>query len=151
MRTPTRRLLLLVALAGMAACRNASSAHSSGEAHGEMTGQQTALPRQRPGREATYEALVEGRLVQEDGCLRVETPSGASYLVLWPPRAELREEPRRVVDPETGATAEVGEPIRLSGGEVTLRPFVLERLESPPPVRCRGPYWLAGQILTSAP
>ncbi|HEX2093258.1 MAG TPA: hypothetical protein VHG28_12700 [Longimicrobiaceae bacterium] len=152
MRIRTRRALLLLLVAGAAACRGVSSARSGVRAPGEMTERQPiAFPRQTPDREATYEALVEGRLVLEDGCLRVDTPGEESYLVLWPPRAELQEGARRVVDRETGATAEVGEPIRLSGGEVTLRPLVLERLESPPPVRCRGPYWLAGQILASAP
>lgn len=151
MRIPTRRAVLLLVLAATAACRNASSAHSGGEAPDTMAEQQSiAFPRQSPGREATYEALVEGRLVLEDGCLRVDTP-GESYLVLWPPRAELHRNPTRVTDPETGATAEVGEPVRLSGGEVSLRPFILERLETPPPERCPGPYWLAGHLLSAAP
>lgn len=152
MRIPGRRLYLFLVLAGMAACRNASSANSSDGAPEDMKERQSiAFPRQSPGREVTYEALVEGRLVLEDGCLRVDTPQGESYLVLWPPRAELREAARRVIDHETGATAEVGEPVRLSGGEVSLRPFIRERLENPPPDRCRGPYWLAGHVLSSTP
>lgn len=152
MRMPTRRAVLLLVLAGTAACRNASSAHSGDEAPDTMAAQQSiAFPRQSPGREATYEALVEGRLVLEDGCLRVDTPGGESYLVLWPPRAELHRDPTRVTDPGTGASAEVGEPVRLSGGEVSLRPLVLERLENPPPERCGGPYWLAGNLLSPAP
>lgn len=148
MRAPIRRGCLLLLLAGMSACRNTSSARPGDDAPDRMRDHPSiAFPRQSPGREAVYEALLQGRLVLEGGCLRVETPEGASYLVLWPPRAELRDGPARVADRETGAEVRMGEPIRLSGGEVPLVPSVLRRLENPLPEGCPGPYWLAGHLL----
>lgn len=148
----TRRAVLLLLLVGTAACRNGSSARSGDQAPGTMREHPSiAFPRQSPGRQEVLEALVEGRLVLEDGCLRVRTPQGESYLVLWPPRAELGEEGARVVDRETGVEVEVGGPFRMSGGEVSSRPSVLGRLEGPPPERCQGPYWLAGNLLPLTP
>lgn len=148
MRIPTSRVALLLVTVGAAACQNASSARTGGKAADDMGDPPpVTFPRQSSSREAVYEALVEGRLVRKGDCLRVDTPQGESYLVLWPPQAELQGGVSRVVDHETGARAEIGEPIRLSGGEVSLKPRLLERLENPPPDRCAGPYWLAGNIL----
>lgn len=152
MRIPTPGSVLLLVLVATVGCQNASSTRAGEEVPDDMrTHRPVAFPRQSPNREAVYEALIEGRLVVDDGCLRVDTPQGERFLVLWPPRAELQGEAARVVDHETGAGADIGGRIRLSGGEVSLKPHILDRLENPPPEWCPGPYWLSGNILVPAP
>jgi hypothetical protein len=147
MRWAAGRLLLLVGAVAFAACRDQPAQHPQPEPEpmSEFTG--VAFPRQRPGEEAAYEALIEGRLSLERGCLRLVSPEGESYLVLWPSGAELLEGPRVSV-PGTGLDVGPGDVVRMSGGEVEMHERTLRRLESAPPGGCGGPYWLAGRLLT---
>lgn len=107
---------------------------------------QQALTEER----VTMTAELIGLVVIENNCLRVQDENNSSsYLIIWPPGASLNtnEADIHVVDANERLLAVVGKKIRIDGGEVKT----LTQLESsgqplsqPPPNRCNGPYWLAG-------
>ena len=95
-------------------------------------------------------ALLLGRLVERDGCLRV-VRGQYETLVIWPetmsPATDTKG--RIVVLGDDGAVkAVVGERIEGGGGEIPLDH--LETLGARVPERCRdGPYWLLSDISTA--
>jgi hypothetical protein len=102
------------------------------------------FPRQHPpeGPREEMAALLIGRLIEDDGCLRVSA-YGQSHLVIWPydHTVTAAEDGTRQVRDGTGAVvAEVGEGVRMGGGEIPsaegLTPVEISD-------RCGGPYWLA--------
>lgn len=75
--------------------------------------------------------LLLGVLVVEDGCLRIEdSNSDTSYLPVWPPRFVMSIEADSVLllNPEDQAIAEVGQEVRVSGGEVRSAQLLDENL-----------------------
>jgi hypothetical protein len=107
-----------------------------------------AFPRQGPieGPRVVMQALLIGRLVLVDGCLRVESLHGdESLLAIWPPEFGLAAEGEKiqVLDGEGQVVARVGEEVYMSGGGGSasgLADCVQEQL----PDSCRGPYWIVG-------
>lgn len=95
----------------------------------------------------THEALLNGTLVAEGGCLWVVGPTGYRYLVLWPDGVDLvaGAVPARLADRRSGASAQVGGPVRLGGGEVPDS----SALDASLPPGCRGPLWLASGIIAA--
>ena len=101
-------------------------------------------------------ALAEGTLVMEDGCLFIRWPAGEENLVFWPAWVEIEGRPLRLIDRQSGATADVDGPIILGGGQFGLQtaPDHVRQLLGGafPPERCaRDHYWLASGILPEAP
>jgi len=111
---------------------------------------------QLKARSSTYmTALLEGRLVVKNGCLRV-TPgeNEKGTLIIWQtdyflngrngasPASPFQIE---ILDREGEVVAQVGKRIRMGGGEVSLN-FVEELLREPMPEACEGPYWLMGGL-----
>ena len=109
-------------------------------------GQQvTALARwPGPPPAETQDALLDGTLVSQGGCLWVVPQSGPRYAVIWPAHVELASgaAPARVTDRQSGAAAQVGGRLRLTGGEVPAG-----GVGSSLPRGCRGPLWLAAGIV----
>jgi hypothetical protein len=107
-----------------------------------------AFPRQGPieGPRAVMQALMIGRLVLVDGCLRVESFHGdESLLAIWPPEFGLAAEGDEihVLDGAGQVVARVGEEVYMGGGGGSasgLADCVREQL----PAACRGPYWIVG-------
>lgn len=101
--------------------------------------------------EGSPSALLEGKLVLVNGCLRAnETPGETSYLVVWPSNVVLdtKVNPIRILNKKTGQlVAQVGNQVRLGGGEVQLGAQIMKRLQYPLPGTCPGPYWLASEVL----
>jgi hypothetical protein len=110
-------------------------------------GGEVFFPRQRP---TEPEALAEGELVLEDGCLRLRQ-DGSGLVFIWPPGFMPRADGDRiqVLDGEGSVMATVGEQIEMGGGFLdTLEGLdsVDEELARELSERCPGSYWLVGEI-----
>ena len=92
------------------------------------------------------DAQIEGKLVLEDGCLRVTRPSGYGHLLIWPQRVRLSVDGGDIlIIGDEGVLFSVGDDIRIGGGEVPLY-HVQTLVEQSIPEECLGPYWLVGDI-----
>jgi hypothetical protein len=103
------------------------------------------FPRQYPpeGLREELTALLIGTLVEKDGCLRV-VESGYSHLIIWPydhTVTTAADGTLQIHDGSGAVVAQVGDTVRLSGGEV---PSAVRHTPITIPDRCEGPYWLAG-------
>lgn len=95
------------------------------------------------------QALGAGRLIVENGCLRLDGGTG-SRLIVWTPTATPQPgQPLRVFDPTTGFGVGVGDQIVIGGGAVDG--VQQDGLEAPIPAECAGPYWLAAEGFHPAP
>lgn len=104
-----------------------------------------AFPRQDPpeGLLAEMEALLYGRLVLEEGCLRILADDGSGYLVIWPYdyTVALENGDRVAVIDGSGTTvARVGDLVRMGGGTSPsiASPTVRDAMGD-----CEGPLWIA--------
>lgn len=93
-------------------------------------------------------ALLFGKLVTVDGCLRVNASFGdVSYLLAWPPDFEIsvKEDTIHIVK-EDGqeVVVRIGEMVQLSGGEVYAIEALSEPVRQRLPANCPGPYWVVG-------
>lgn len=107
------------------------------------------LPQLRVRSAAFMLSLLQGRLVVEEGCLRVDAGNvGDSYLIIWQPDYFLNDNSGRieVLDRAGRVVARVDDTISVEGGEVPLS-NVNSHLREPIPSRCKGPYWLMGDIV----
>jgi len=108
------------------------------------------LPKQPPT-EASMAALMEGTLVEENGCLRViEESNQKGFLILWPFDSELRLSAEKIelLNGDGQVIARVGESLRISGGAMESPPSMArfdEVIPGLPIDDCPGPYWVAGQ------
>ena len=131
-------LILGAVLLLIVACNEADGPGSSTNPH---------FPQLREGGDALImEALVEGELVLENGCLRAKTQDGSSLLLIWPQRFKLNADGRdtRISD-DSGLSLSIGEVVRIGGGEAKLA-RVQSLVEQPLPNDCPGPYWIVGEI-----
>lgn len=93
-------------------------------------------------------ALVEGKLVIANNCLRIITSQGISYLPIRPPNVALRTtNPVQVVDSTGHVIAQVDTDVKLGGGEVgsDAEAILSSQLIEPLPVSCPGPYWIVAE------
>lgn len=115
----------------------------------------TPTPTRSPRVIATYwTAELVGELVKDDGCLRVNSRRGTSYLLVWPPdlSATIEDDTVRIVTGlVTGDRKEVvlhiGQTVRLSGGEGSIS-FMDEQTRQNVRANCPGPYWVVGINIT---
>ncbi len=122
----------------------------TGTAAGDRT---IYLPKQAPA--ADYmEALMEGTLVEEGGCLRVTSPGDEQgFLVLWPHDSQLQIEGEsiEVLNGAGQPIARVGMLMRLGGGG-TESSRAIERINEQIPglsdSPCSGPYWISAPLET---
>lgn len=101
----------------------------------------------QPPQLAQMAALLEGRLVESDGCLQVVPPEGGpGYLMLWPADFGVQAEGDtiEILDGEGNVAARAGEAIQVGGGEVPGSAY-----ENLPLAECPGPYWAAGDLLST--
>ncbi len=106
------------------------------------------LPTYRP-MSALPLALIDGTLVQEEGCLWLDSASGR-HLMLWPPGSSLVDLDGQRTVRNDGHTAVVGAHVSAAGGEQKNYGFVVELIgrEVPEPCRASGQYWLGYNIRT---
>jgi hypothetical protein len=128
---------------GMRSPAGASAAPAASPDDGQQVAALVRLPGPPPAE--TQEALLEGTLVAQAGCLWVLPETGTRYAVIWPAHVELEPgaAPARVTDRQSGVSAQVGGPVRLGGGEVPAG----SALASVLPRGCTGPIWLASGIV----
>ena len=100
------------------------------------------------GPSETMAALLIGRPVAADGCLRLNASEGdASYLPIWPPGFMLVIENDSIdlLNPRGELVARVGDKMRVDGGEVLSRESQDEPLQRKlTQTHCPGPYWVVG-------
>ena len=106
-----------------------------------------AFPRQDPpeGMFAEMMALLIGRLVEEDGCLRVGADEGSGVLVIWPydHTVTLEADGKIAIRDGSGAVvARVGDLVRMGGGE---SPSIRSETVRAGLGTCEGPYWFAAR------
>ena len=111
------------------------------------------LPTYRP-LDAMPAGLIEGVLVEADGCLWIET-DGQRLLVLWPRDSTVTSTVDGLAVGAEGVTIPVGTPMRAGGGQYQQehQAFVHDLIGEPVPEACRstGLYWLAGGIEPAEP
>ena len=109
------------------------------------------FPQLRMRSAAFMEALLEGTLVLQDGCLRVRDDDGdEGYLIIWQVDYYVNSNAGTVeiLDQNGQVVARVGEVIRMGGGEVQMTEELRQQLREPLPDQCPGPYWLMGELVT---
>lgn len=100
----------------------------------------------------TYmEMLVEGKLVLDNGCLRINEVgvNGLSIMLIWDSRFSTRTEQGvvQIVDSNTGEVlATVGDFVEAGGGSAGTNPDIMG-LKKPIPDECPGPYFLVGETI----
>jgi hypothetical protein len=118
------------------------------------------LVRQEPteGDPIGAESGLTGKLVNADGCLRVqEHETNNSYLPLWPNYFTLRQQDGvvYVLDDAGKPFAQVGDEVRLLGGEATqmtangVESLLLGRCARSARLATAGPFWVVSEILAA--
>jgi hypothetical protein len=111
------------------------------------------LPVQPPSEESMM-ALLEGTLVEVDGCLRIEDAHYTDgWLVIWPFGSDIRmaEDGIEVINEEGKPVARVGEQLGAGGGAIENTrgmESINEMTPGMPIEGCRGPYWVAAPLQT---
>jgi hypothetical protein len=99
------------------------------------------LPPLPPGVEDfRHTALLVGRPVVHNGCVKVQAPEGGLHTVLWHPETELEERGGTLVlrNGISGATYAFGEELRGGGGEMPVESVAKQFPEVA--ARCGPPY-----------
>jgi hypothetical protein len=111
------------------------------------------LPVQPPSGDSMA-ALMEGTLVEANGCLRIEDDHYADgWLVLWPFGSDIRVADDRieVINEDGNTVARVGDRLRAGGGAVENAcgvESINEKIPGMPIEGCPGPYWVAAPLET---
>ncbi len=101
------------------------------------------------GPRAFPEALIQGTLYLSRGCLRVGA-EGEGSLIIWPPQVQLERngDSIRLLDESSKVEVEIGQTVRLGGGEIEPGAPILRELREDLPSHCPGPYWLASGLIS---
>jgi hypothetical protein len=111
------------------------------------------LPVQRPSEDSMM-ALLEGTLVEVNGCLRIEDGLYADgWLVIWPFGSDIKvaDAGIEVFNEDGELVARVGEQLGAGGGAIESThgmESINEMIPGMPVERCRGPYWVAAPLQT---
>jgi hypothetical protein len=111
------------------------------------------LPVQPPSEDSMM-ALMEGKLVEVDGCLRIEDGHYVDgWLVIWPFGSDIgvTDDGVEVIDEEGEPVARVGEQLGAGGGAIENTrgmESIDEMIPGMPIEGCRGPYWVAAPLET---
>ena len=90
-------------------------------------------------------ALLEGKLILDEGCLSIQSvDGGARYAAIWPFEFDFSAESGNVeiLNGDDQIVARVGNQLRVSGGELpnmSQEEFEQNYLGA---FQCSGPYWL---------
>ncbi len=113
------------------------------------------LPKQPPT-EASMAALMEGLLLEENGCLRVTTEGyDEGFFILWPHDTDIRADGEKIelLNGQGQVIARTGEALRIGGGAMESSASMAQFDDVIPglPIDgCPGPYWVAGELETLA-
>ncbi len=105
------------------------------------------FPQQINTPNAYMDALIRGRLVLANGCLRVNDADGNSILLIWRPGFSTRTEAEtvQVIGPTGMVVAEVGDFVEVGGGGDSNPAWI--GLTEPLPDECPGPYFIVGESI----
>ncbi|MGC9335174.1 MAG: hypothetical protein ACP5JJ_13560 [Anaerolineae bacterium] len=111
----------------------------------------TSLPavfffRQKEEPNVYMQALMEGDLVLVDDCLRVGGAEGHVPIWPWDFALETDDSDVRVVGTDGRVVAQIGDRLRISGGEAPAMP-VVEDAARPLLDNCPAPYWIVGNSI----
>lgn len=100
------------------------------------------FPVQKNPTNESMAALLEGELVQINGCLRVD-----NYLLVWPYGFSVSTSGGVIqINNNTGKPiALVGDKVKFGGGEMPSDYIANFSIELPSS-RCSGPYWIVGDV-----
>jgi hypothetical protein len=141
--------LVLIVVALVAVSCSSQSAPNQYEYDGIFFPRQKAV-------DVVMEAILIGKLVKVDGCLRInDSNSVTSYLVVWPFGYSLKiaNGMIMVMDGAGKMRVRVGEEVFVSGGETKTVEGIAaldEQLKRELSTRCPGPYWLVGSEVRRA-
>lgn len=95
-------------------------------------------------------SLAEGKLVLDNGYLRLKRFFGKGDLLIWPYGYSLRIEGKEIqaIDSDGQVVARVGDRIKVGGGEVPAE-IVEKYIGQPLPDNCTGPYWIVSEVVDS--
>lgn len=97
------------------------------------------------------EALIEGKLVYDEGCLRIEHSNGSYLLVLHDGfSVGADEEGTLIVDDDGQTVARIGDYVSIGGGESSAG-LAGDVTVKGTPGGCDGPYWLVGESIRVDP
>jgi hypothetical protein len=101
--------------------------------------------REKPSDAPDMLALLEGELELNEGCLSIRaTDIGTSHTAIWPFEFDfiVQEGNVKILNGDTEVVAQVGDRVRVSGGELpTMSREVFEE-NFIGAFECLGPYWL---------
>ncbi len=104
------------------------------------------FPRQKDPHPDSMAALLVGKLVVADGCIRVITSTGRSYLAVWPLTFSLQGQGNmlEIIGWSGQRVGQIGGTIKLGGGVMTgdISRYLLDPL----PESCSGPYWIVANV-----
>lgn len=111
---------------------------------------QPHIPQMPPNPEGeVMTALLFGKLVSQDGCLRIQVEgTDESYLVIWPSGTKWDAGKNGILVDLKASTVivRVGELLKLSGGEIpSVAETQFRKLHPDIDSRCSGPYWILGK------
>ena len=142
--------MLAAVLSAAVACNDNSTSISS-----STSSSTPFFPVQKAGL-SRMEALLEGRLELDNGCLRVKYSDGnylGNYLLIWPHGFSLhtKGEEIQVIDINGQIVARVGDKITVGGGEIPgegAKELIEESIvDQPLPDNCTGPYWIVSNVI----
>jgi hypothetical protein len=113
------------------------------------------LPKQ-PFTESTMGALIDGLLIEVNGCLRVNDDNYIEgFLIVWPydTDIEIAGENVDLLNSNGQVVARVGEALRIAGVAMESPPSMArydDLIPGLPIDGCPGPYWVAGELETLA-
>jgi hypothetical protein len=113
---------------------------------------QIFFPQQKlaEGSRDVMDAMLVGRLVLVNACLRLNASENTSYLLVWPQGLALTSDGSsiQVVDAAGQLVAQVGNTLTVSGGEVPAE-AIANHVRQPLPAECPGPYWIIGKTIST--
>ncbi|MGB3716811.1 MAG: hypothetical protein WA996_20525 [Candidatus Promineifilaceae bacterium] len=118
-------------------------------------GRTVFLPKQ-PLSESSMEALIDGLLIEVNGCLRVTDESYVDgFLIVWPFDTDISIAGENIdlLNGDGQVVARVGEALRIAGGAMESPPSMArydDLIPGLPIDGCPGPYWVAGELETLA-
>lgn len=104
-------------------------------------------PATNPEEQVTPAALLEGKLILANGCLRLQGKSNERGLAtIWPSEFDFDRVGGKIsiVNSESKIVAQVGNRIQVSGGEIKDWHPEMFRQNVAMSVRCLGPYAIMG-------
>lgn len=145
---PTTVIAAVIVAIGLSSCSNSTPDGTADDL--------PFFPKQKASEDGSVmQAQLFGRLVNDGGCLRVESrDGGVSYLIVWRPEHSVAERDGEItiLDGKGDPLVKVGDTIYTDGGEVpavedlgAITGDVAGEIDA----HCDGPYWLIGVEMRS--